>query len=52
MRKLLLAGVAVLSGWSCGAGVAGAQTFTDTAGQTASPAPETVTVRLNGRFRF
>jgi len=52
MRKLLLAGVAVLGGWSCGAGVAGAQTFTDTAGQTASPAPGTVTVRLNDRFRF
>ncbi len=52
MHKLLLAGVAVLGGWSCGAGVAGAQTFTDTTGQTVSPAPGTVTVRLNGRFRF
>ncbi len=51
MRKLLLAGVAVLGGWA-GVGVAGAQTFTDTAGQTALPAPGTVTVRLNGRLTF
>ena len=52
MRKLLLAGVAVLGGWSGGSAGAGAQTFTDVAGQTSSPAPGTVTVRLNGRFRF
>ena len=44
MRKLLLATVAVL-----GASV-GVASIADA--QTASPAPGTVTVRLNGRFRF
>ena len=44
MRKLLLATVAVLGGSIGVATVADAQ--------TASPAPGTVTVRLNGRFRF
>jgi len=44
MRKLLLATVAVL-----GASI-GAATVADA--QTASPAPGTITVRLNGRFRF
>ena len=44
MRKLLLATVAVL-----GASI-GVATVADA--QTASPAPGTVTVRLNGRFRF
>ena len=44
MRKLLLATVAVLGASIGVASVADAQ--------TASPAPGTVTVRLNGRFRF
>ena len=44
MRKLLLATVAVLGASMGAAAVADAQ--------TASPAPGTVTVRLNGRFRF
>ena len=44
MRKLLLATVAVLGGSMGVAAVADAQ--------TASPAPGTVTVRLNGRVRF
>ncbi len=52
MCKSLLAGVAVLGVWTWSGMGALAQTFTDTAGQTASPAPGTVTVRLNGRFRF
>ncbi len=59
MRKLLLATVAVLGGLTGAAAVADAQllsdtagqTTVDTAGQTASPAPGTITVRLNGRFR-
>ena len=44
MRKLLLATVAML-----GASI-GVATVADA--QTASPAPGTITVRLNGRFRF
>lgn len=44
MRKLLLASVAALGASMGVASVADAQ--------TASPAPGTVTVRLNGRFRF
>ena len=44
MRKLLLATVAVLGASIGVASVADAQ--------TASPAPGTVTIRLNGRFRF
>jgi predicted porin len=44
MRKLLLATVAVLGASIGVASVADAQ--------TASPAPGTITVRLNGRFRF
>ena len=44
MRKLLLATVAVLGASMGVSAVADAQ--------TASPAPGTVTVRLNGRFRF
>ncbi len=44
MRKLLLATVAVLGASMGMSAVADAQ--------TASPAPGTVTVRLNGRFRF
>ncbi len=52
MRKLLLATVAVLGGTMGAADVAGAQSLNETAGQTASPAPGTITVRLNGRFRF
>jgi len=59
MRKLLLATVAVMGGLTGAAAVADAQmlsdtagqTTVDTAGQTASPAPGTITVRLNGRFR-
>jgi len=60
MRKLLLATVAVLGGLTGAATLAGAQVITDvtgaaatadTAGQTAAPAPGTITVRLNGRFR-
>ena len=59
MRKLLLATVAVLGGLTGAAAVADAQllsdtagqTTVDTAGQTAAPAPGTITVRLNGRFR-
>ncbi len=59
MRKLLLATVAVLGGLTGAATVADAQLLSDTAGQatvdtagqTASPAPGTITVRLNGRFR-
>ncbi|MGI4950987.1 MAG: hypothetical protein ACRYGM_04220, partial [Janthinobacterium lividum] len=59
MRKLLLATVAVLGGLTGAAAVADAQLLSDTAGQatvdtagqTASPAPGTITVRLNGRFR-
>ena len=45
MRKLLLATVAVLGASMGVATVADAQT-------AASPAPGTITVRLNGRFRF
>ena len=44
MRKLLLASVAALGASMGVAAVADAQ--------TASPDPGTVTVRLNGRFRF
>ncbi|MGI4944232.1 MAG: hypothetical protein ACRYHQ_27370 [Janthinobacterium lividum] len=67
MRKLLLATVAVLGGLTGGSAVADAQLLSDTAGQatvdtagqatpdtagqSASPAPGTITVRLNGRFR-
>lgn len=67
MRKLLLATVAVLGGLTGGSAVADAQLLSDTAGQAtvdtagqatpdtagqaASPAPGTITVRLNGRFR-
>ena len=52
MRKLLLATVAVLGGTMGAAEVASAQALSETAGQTASPAPGTITVRLNGRVRF
>ena len=52
MRKLLLATVAVLAGTLGAAEVASAQALSETAGQTASPAPGTITVRLNGRVRF
>jgi len=52
MRKLLLATVAVLGGTMGVAEVASAQALSETAGQTASPAPGTITVRLNGRVRF
>jgi len=59
IHKLLLATVAVLGGLTGAAAVADAQLLSDTsgqatvdtAGQTASPAPGTITVRLNGRFR-
>ncbi len=67
MRKLLLATVAVLGGMTGAAAVADAQLLSDTSGQAtvntagqatpdttgqaASPAPGTITVRLNGRFR-
>jgi len=56
MRKLLLATVAALGGLMGVTAVADAQTMSDTSGQAfptvAAPTPGTVTVRLNGRFRF
>ncbi len=56
MRKLLLATVAALGGLTGAAAVADAQSMSDTSGQAfprvAAPTPGTVTVRLNGRFRF
>jgi predicted porin len=56
MRKLLLATVAALGGLMGVAAVADAQSMSDTSGQAfptvAGPTPGTVTVRLNGRFRF
>ena len=51
MRKLLLAGVAVLGASMGMADSALAQTSTDD-GQATGPTPGSITVRLNGRFRF
>jgi len=51
MRKLLLASVAVLGASMGMADTAFAQDAVDTTGQS-FPTPGTVTVRLNGRFRF
>ncbi len=51
MRKLLLATVAALGASIAVSGYADAQIVDDTDGQ-AFPTPGTVTVRLNGRFRF
>ena len=51
MRKLLLATVAALGASIAVSGYADAQIVDDTDGQT-FPTPGTVTVRLNGRFRF
>ena len=51
MRKLLLASVAALGASMGVASYADAQVVSDTDGQ-AFPTPGTITVRLNGRFRF
>jgi predicted porin len=51
MRKLLLATVAALGASMGAAAYADAQVVDNTDGQT-YPTPGTVTVRLNGRFRF
>ncbi len=51
MRKLLLATVAALGASMAVASYADAQVVDDTDGQS-FPTPGTVTVRLNGRFRF
>ncbi len=51
MRKLLLASVAALGASMAVATYADAQVVDDTDGQS-FPTPGTVTVRLNGRFRF
>ena len=60
MRKLLLASAAMLSASLGLADLAHAQTFNQASmdqsgmddGQSAAPAPGTISVRLNGRFRF
>jgi predicted porin len=51
MRKLLLASAAVL-GVMTGMTETGFAQSSDDSGQAATPAPGTITVRLNGRFRF
>ncbi len=51
MRKLLLASVAALGVSAALSDVGFAQSADDDLGQAASPAPGTITVRLNGRFR-
>ena len=51
MRKLLLASVAALGVTAVMSDAGFAQSADDNSGQAASPAPGTITVRLNGRFR-
>lgn len=51
MRKLLLASVAALGVTAAMADPGLAQYADDDSGQAVSPAPGTITVRLNGRFR-
>jgi hypothetical protein len=51
MRKLLLASVAALGVAAVMSDAGFAQSADDESGQASSPAPGTITVRLNGRFR-
>ncbi|MBV9654539.1 MAG: porin [Acetobacteraceae bacterium] len=51
MRKLLLASVAALGVTAALSDAGFAQSADDDSGQAAAPAPGTITVRLNGRFR-